>query len=303
MKIKIIVPVLLPLIFLFNYNLSTAQQKQGTITSKQDAENFLLSSSKSNVSDLSSVTENSKKNLSSLSENKNEKSPVLAGLFSAVLPGAGEFYSKSYVKAAVFLAVEAGMWLGYKTLQNKGDDQTVFFQSEADAHWSVRNYATWLHNLNLAESGNINPQDPDLEHLRSTINTLEAAHFSHTLPPYGVQQYYELIGKYHSFVAGWDDAQANASQYNVNNYINWTTPMFESYAIDRQQANTYYDRSETFIYGVIVNHLLSIADAVWSVSMFNKKLQFDTKFQMSRQFSPALNKFEFIPTTKLAITF
>ena len=35
-----------------------------------------------------------------------EKSPVLAGVLSLALPGAGEVYSQTYVKAAVFAAVE-----------------------------------------------------------------------------------------------------------------------------------------------------------------------------------------------------
>ena len=289
------VPVFL--IFFISFNISFAQEKT-PISGKRDATNFILSSSDNNGF-LKTQSESSRKNLSSLSDNKNEKSPVLAGLFSAIIPGSGEIYSKSYIKAAVFLAIEAGMWLGYKSLQNKGDDQTVFFQNEADQKWSIQRYARWLQQ----EGAQVDPTITDFETLRAQINVFESAHFSHTLPPHGVQQYYELIGKYHSFVAGWEDAEPQFSQYHISNYIDWATPLYTSYSFDRQQANNYYDRSETFIYGVIVNHVLSLADAVWSVSIFNKSLQFNSKFQMSDSYSYVSNKRELVPTSRIAITF
>ena len=39
--------------------------------------------------------------------NENKKSPLLAGVLSFVVPGAGEFYSESYIKSAIFIALEA----------------------------------------------------------------------------------------------------------------------------------------------------------------------------------------------------
>ncbi len=291
-------PVMLPLIFFLTFSLSFAQENTVKDYKRSDATNYFLTSSKDPGLTLQSGY--SKKNLSPLAEKKNEKSPILAGLFSALVPGAGEIYSKSYIKAAAFIVIEAGMWIGYKVYQNKEADQTVYYQGVADAHWSVRRYATWLHGLNLAESGNIDPNDPSLDHLYTTIHALESVHFSHTLPAYGVQQYYELIGKYHSFVAGWDDATGN---YDQNTYINWTSPLWENYAVIRQQANNYYDTSQNFVYGILINHLLSAADAVWSASIFNSNLKFSTKIQMSNQLSPVTNKWELVPTTKLAVTF
>lgn len=291
-------PVMLALFSLLTLSITSANAQDKTSFSKGDATNYILTSSKSN----SNSSENLKRNFNSISDSKNEKSGVLAGFMSAVVPGAGEIYSKSYIKAAAFLAIEAGMWIGYSSYQKKSNDQTDVYEAEANAHWSVRRYATWLHNLNLAESGNIDPNDPSLDHLYTTIHALESVHFSHTLPAYGVQQYYELIGKYHSFVAGWDDAP-NPDQYNVSNYINWTSPLFESYAVDRQLANTYYDRSQNFIYGVIINHILSAADAVWSASIFNNNLKFRTNFKMTDQYSPVTSKWVLVPTTNLTVTF
>src|ERR1041384_1879709 len=50
-----------------------------------------------------------------------EKSPWVAGALSLGLPGAGEFYAKSYIKAAAFIAVEATSCMVAHTYNKKGD--------------------------------------------------------------------------------------------------------------------------------------------------------------------------------------
>ena len=41
------------------------------------------------------------------------KSPFIGAGLSAIIPGAGQFYAKNYLKTAIFLAVEAGLWINY----------------------------------------------------------------------------------------------------------------------------------------------------------------------------------------------
>lgn len=82
----------------------------------------------------------------------------------------------------------------------------------------------------------------------------------HQLPQFGEQQYYELIGKYQNFVAGWADADISILSKNEaspNYYGKYKTQMYTDYAADRQQANEYYDMASTSTTLVIVNHLLS----------------------------------------------
>lgn len=64
------------------------------------------------------------------SEKKKSVSALKAGLFSAVLPGLGEYYVGDKEKARYFFAVEAFGWLGYiafKTYSNMKKDDLINF--------------------------------------------------------------------------------------------------------------------------------------------------------------------------------
>ncbi len=82
---------------------------------------------------------------------ENKKSPILAGVLSLLVPGAGEIYSEEYLKAGIFLAIEAAVITTAVIYDNKGDDKTTEFQNYADDYksdkvtghnWSVVNYAS-----------------------------------------------------------------------------------------------------------------------------------------------------------------
>lgn len=230
-----------------------------------------------------------------------EKNPVLAAALSAVIPGAGEFYAKSYIKSAIFLGVEAGLWITYAIFQNKGDEQTNFYRKYADDNWNVRKYAGWLIDQGFQGSGQINLSTQDLEQLRLQINACEdSAGFSHKLPPYGDQQYYEVIGKYRNYMAGWSDV----SGITKNNYETITVPYQINYYMDeREQANSYYNNGSLTLTVVILNHLLSAADAVWSVSLFNKSLEVNTSVNVKYIYSKSDFKYNLTPFANLRISF
>jgi len=278
---------------------SFAQENIENKITKEDLTNIALSSQE--LSSENNIKNNFHKSVSAGSE----KSMLVGGVLSALVPGAGEFYAKSYLKAAIFLALEAGLWIGYAAYQNKGNTQTDEFHAFADAKWSVRKYATWLRDQ--AGATGINPSESDLNVLRNQINAFEQTHFSHTLPEYGAQQYYELIGKYQNFVPGWEDASptisATVNYSDPNSYVNVKTPMFNSYAIDRQQANDYYDASKRFISGVIINHVLSIADAVWSVSIYNKNLSVKTGLRVQERFGGVFMEKYTLPMANVSVQF
>lgn len=228
-----------------------------------------------------------------------EKSPYLGAALSGLLPGAGEFYAKSYLKAGIFVAVEATLWILYANFQKKGNDQTESFENFANQNWDVYKYGRWLKEQSFPGADGID-LTVDRETLRRQINTCEAQNFSHQLPPYGEQQYYEVIGKYQNFVPGWADADLNT--VNRNNYGSYKTTMFVDYSYDRQKANDYYDNGSTTLIGVVVNHLLSAADAAWSVSMFNKNIKVKTGLHLENHYSYFGNK-KLIPVGDLSIDF
>jgi hypothetical protein len=234
------------------------------------------------------------------SDNPNKKSPYLGGLFSGIIPGAGQFYAKSYIKSASFLAAEVGLWIAYAIFQKKGNDQTDLFQSYANQNWNMRKYALWLKDQGFQKSSDININAPD-EILRSQINACEEINFSHTLPPWGEQQYYEVIGKYKNFTAGWSTAPGDINKNNWSTYP--TIPQVDQYMTDRQQANTYFDRGTLMLTVVIINHVLSAADGVLSVISYNKKFDVKTNVNFQGEYSHKLQKSVIVPHLNVCVTF
>ncbi len=229
-----------------------------------------------------------------------EKSPYLGALFSGIIPGTGEFYAKRYLKGAIFLAVETGLWIAYASFETKGDNQTESYQQFANQNWDVYQYGGWLKREGFAGSSGID-LNADPNTLHSQINECERqSGFSHTLPAYGSQQYYELIGKYQTFVSGWRDA--DLGYLTRNNFQSYQSPMFVSYSYDRQQANDYYDKATTSLTLVLLNHLLSAADGAWSVSMFNKDLKIKTGVHMESKYSVNGEK-KMLPVANINVTF
>jgi hypothetical protein len=214
-----------------------------------------------------------------------KKSPWLAAGMSAVVPGSGEFYSGSYVKSALFFAVEVGAWVLAYHFDKKGDRQTDFFQGYADQHWSVVQYAHYsIDNLvdptrrayyNTAVfQGDPTAWPPWQQVNWNALNQMEreiGGFYSHTLPAYGEQQYYELIGKYPQFVSGWDAvAGPNALPPDYDQIKAHLPQQFLYYSEERGKANDYYASATTFVMVALVNHVVSTLDAAWSASRSNR---------------------------------
>jgi len=219
-----------------------------------------------------------------------EKSAFLGALMSAVVPGAGEFYAESYIKSAIFFAVEVGLWSFYAINRSNGDTKTDEYQEIANSNWNLKKYATWLKDNNFEGASNINiPSSdpvngtPEWDALRAQVNAVERINFSHSLPKFADQQYYEVIGKYQSFIAGWSYSDVNV--VNKNNYLEYRPSQVDTYMGVRQDANDFYDIATLSTNIVIANHVLSAVDAAWSVSMFNKELKVSTSFEMRNVYS------------------
>ncbi len=237
-------------------------------------------------------------------DNPKKKSVLLGMGLSALLPGAGEFYGGNILKAAIFLGVEVIGWGAYIYFTKKGDRETNDFQNYANTYWSVRTYGAWLVSQGFQGAGGINPNEPDLETLRSEIMVCEEQNFSHTLPDYGTQQFYELIGKYQNFQAGWTNlAHVPTKDPGPYNYETYHDPVFTNYAYSRQAANNNYYYGTTGVIVVVANHVLSIADAAWTVAMFNKKIGMQTGFEIRQEISPYTFNIENVPVFKMKVTF
>ena len=236
-----------------------------------------------------------------ITNSENKKSPLLAGLFSVILPGAGEFYAESYYKSAVFFALEAALVTVAVVYNKKGDDKTKEFENYADnitdkSGWSVVRYAQWINqykgkNIQINPNTNLNAWD---RVNWSELNAVEReiSGFSHTLARHGEQQYYEMIGKYHQFSPGWWDYSGGSNNFEIS-------PSYAYYSGLRGEANDLYNVSTKAVVGIYINHFLSALDAVWSAVSFNKDLA--VKFRMDAV--QVADNYDIYPTIYLKYNF
>lgn len=233
-----------------------------------------------------------------------KKSPLLAGVLSAVIPGAGEFYSGNYLKAAIFVVVEAGLITTALVYDSKANDKTDEFQKYADQNWSVVTYAEWLNeftqsSITISPNESLQPWQrvnwQQLNEAERNANQALGRGFSHTLPAYGEQQYFELIGKYRQYSVGWSD-------YDKGLYgSNWdvATVNMDFYSGMRGDANDFFNVSSKAVIGLYINHIVSALDAVWSAVQFNKDLS--VKFRLENQ--QLVNGLEYVPKIYLKYNF
>lgn len=193
-----------------------------------------------------------------------ERSAGKAFLLSAVIPGAGEFYNKSFLKGLAFLGVEVGAWTVYAIYTKSGNEKTDVFEAYANTHWSEDEYWASLARLSGCDVNN-----------RPCLRDYEGTTFSHFLPDERNQTYYENIGKYDQFNAGWDDSiSGEAKERDSANRTQYTGM--------RKKAN---DQFKIATYGtsiVLVNHLISALDAAYTTYKFNRQIKASMGMEMQR---------------------
>jgi hypothetical protein len=239
-------------------------------------------------------SQNKSESLAEITVSKDKKNPMIAGLLSLVLPGAGEFYSGEYLKAAIFLGMEVAIVTTALTYDKKGDDQTEVFEGFADQNWSVVKYAEWLNRFEGATIPiNSNTALPPWERVNwDSLNAYEKK-FSHKLPKHGDQQYYELIGKYPQYSPGWNAFDPNEPDYHV------LPTIFLEYSKMRGEANDHYAVASTAVKIMYINHFLSLIDAVWSAISFNSDIALSVR--MERNFYAFRE--EYFPTLYMRYNF
>ncbi|MCX7878664.1 MAG: hypothetical protein N2510_08510 [Ignavibacteria bacterium] len=79
--------------------------------------------------------------------------------------------------------------------------------------------------------------------------------------------------------------------------------MFIYYAGERQKANDFYDLAKIGPITAILNHILSAADAAWTISKYNSRLKLQTGFRIQNHYSPYTNSIKQIPSFNLQLNF
>ena len=265
-----------------------------------------------------------------------QRSVPLAFGLSAVVPGLGQAYNKQWIKAGIAVAAEVALIAGYSSWHSQGVDGRDAYQAFAHNDWSPLRYAFWLNDyMDYLETEfgtpiaaepididdnilNVDYQNPDswtseqallVRGLILQIRAVESnvyhpetgASFSHKLPFFGEQQYYELVGKYFQFAPGWEDyefvldADGNPTWIDEKgNFIGSIDPemtagdgskpnvsdTFFRYADDHGEANDYLRRASRVSLLFVVNHLIAAVDAAIFARMHNNRLE--ANVQMSQ---------------------
>ena len=245
-----------------------------------------------------------------------DRSIPLAFALSAAVPGAGQAYNRQWIKAAIGFGAEVALIAGYVIIRQDGLDREAAFQQFAHQRWSPARYGMWVNDykafLNQEYSAGISAPDvaipagidftqPDawtaaesmaVDELIAEIRGIErdafhpetGAAFSHQLPGFAEQQYYELIGKYFQFAPGWDDypdwvdtdgaftvaidpehTGPGGSKPNVS-----TT--FRSYAKDHAKAQDVLRSASRMSFFFILNHVVAGIDAAVNAKLHNDRL-------------------------------
>jgi hypothetical protein len=252
-------------------------------------------------------------------------SPASAFFSSLFVPGSGQITQKNWWRAGLFMAIEVtGVYLAVSN-RNRAVNGERSYEQFINNNWSVVEYSNWL--INYHEVNGIN--NPFIDELKnvtqgrtaefnnqtdwnaipiSLLRNVErntpfitsdqqvANNFSHTLPDYGSQQYYELVAKYFQFQGGWRDF--NQFHDNIGN-----TGLFfnERFIVDRTGAtastfffdaadmassfNQDYRDSRIFTSIIIANHIISAFDSYFSFRLKQKDLQLSSSIAPGQQIS------------------
>lgn len=262
------------------------------------------------------------------------RSIPLAFALSAVVPGLGQAYNRQWIKAAVGVALEAALITGYLNARNRGRDGEEAYTEYAHQYWDPKQYADWLvdysdwlqvgvdvsievpEQIDFKNPGNWTADERRI--VRSFFEEIRAAEavvyhpetgasFSHKLPYFGEQQYYELIGKYFQFAPGWVDYPSwkegdtftdaiDPEKSGPNNTKPNVRGRFLEYAEDHAHANDLLRRASRISALVLVNHLLAAVDAAVSAKLNNDR--FSARLELG--YDPAGRT---VPTARIRAAF
>jgi hypothetical protein len=152
---------------------------------------------------------------------------VKAGLLSAVLPGAGQFYNDQKPKAYVMVGIEAGIWIAYFVFDSQGD-------SEMD---SAREWA----GIYAGTSG---------EHTDSYWQNVGQFMDSDAYNESRLREA-RALGEEPSGLVGPEDAWQWVNEERLDGYGQL-----------RADGNSAYDRRDFMILFAVVNRAVSVVDAV-----------------------------------------
>ena len=241
---------------------------------------------KFDLTNLSSVTK-----VFTATSDKYQITPIKPMIASLVIPGFGQYINRSpWWKTALFASVEVAGIAGYISWTNKADNITKEYENWADAHWDMRRWvndsAILLSDIQLGGYHDVNDVRIDgSHHITIIINgKYESSEILLGNPNIEYVElrdwdFYEGVGKYDQFVAGWDDAKSNWEivQKKIKegeDEVIVMTPNKQHYLQLRNDSNVLYKNAKFAASALLFNHIFSALDALWNANK-NKELSYN----------------------------
>ncbi len=178
------------------------------------------------------------------------RSPALAIALSALVPGAGELYLGMKKRAVALMAVEATAWTGYFVKRSDGLDKRAAYEAFADRHWS------------LGKLLSDHPLFPGTRSIGELDSLGAQVSGSGSWPGYipwtskeeDKQHYYENIGKYDWYIAGWEDWDPVTQPHD--------TALRDEYRRMRIASNDALDAANRFIWLSVAARAFSLVETI-----------------------------------------
>jgi hypothetical protein len=214
--------------------------------------------------------------------NTSRKDARLAMAMSMLIPGAGNFYADSRsVTSYIWPVLEIGLWAGYIYFRSEGDKATDDYEKFADQ------------NYNRDQQKEVQEKFKDFLKINYEHTVYDDTFWR--LDDDNTQHFYEDIAKYDKYIFGWNDWYNAYATDGINPVedleflgdgegadFHWTGnpvintdneysqyPEDERYSKLRSEfiqmrvdAEDEYDKASLVGFGIILNHMLSAADAV-----------------------------------------
>ncbi|MBD3183598.1 hypothetical protein GF312_14995 [Candidatus Poribacteria bacterium] len=180
-----------------------------------------------------------------------QKSPAKAFLFSAVVPGTGELYSKAK-RGIIFMAAEVALWVTYFVMNGQAEDLKADYVAYVDEHIVFEDdspvYSTETWTLE------------DYEHATQSDNWHYVYTENNGQPLTRVGKYYwKDLPEEKIDAPGGISLSESESQYRIEAFNK------------RTDMNDKFKQSKVFIGLVVINHIVSAIDARIAATIYNKQ--------------------------------
>jgi len=228
---------------------------------------------------------------------KDIKSPAIPVLASLAIPGLGQYINNSPIwKTALFAGIEMIGITSYISWTNRADDITNEYEDWADEHWDMHRWVSDSPGLLNIIQSNGYPDVNDViidgsHHITIIVNGVYESSdilVENTNIDYIEVRdwdFYEGVGKYDQFVAGWDDALSdwfikNKKITDGDDELIVMTPNKQHYLDLRNDSNILYRNAKFALSAVVFNHIFSALDALFTA---NKNIELSYELDVTKQ--------------------